>query len=111
MTSDFVGHVSYVPYDSGTYETCPTTLMYPHRIRLLGPWDCDSIGASAQPAPPHVTPPIRFQELGLCGQLRLIRRFGYPGRIDPYEHVWLTFADVADRAAITLNDQPIGTEL
>ena len=31
------------------------TLMYPHRIRLLGPWDCEALDSpsSAQ----HITPP------------------------------------------------------
>src|SRR6266404_5295860 len=86
--------------------------MYPHRIRLLGPWDCQPIAASGEAAPPcHITPPLRLRDAGLAGPLRLTRRFGYPGRIDSYEHVWLTFADVADRADVALNDQPLGTGL
>ena len=87
--------------------------MYPHRIRLLGPWDCERIGAPqlAGSKPQHIAPPICFRDKGLRGTLRLTRRFGYPGRIDSYEHVWLTFAEVADQAAATLNDQPLGTGL
>jgi hypothetical protein len=55
--------------------------------------------------------PGRWAELGhpeLGGRVRCRRRFGYPGRIDPHERVWLTFAGVADRAAITLNEIPVG---
>src|SRR5947199_2618117 len=87
--------------------------MYPHRIRLLGPWDYESIVAPGEPAatPGRITPPVRLHSIGLHGRLKLTRRFGYPGRIDPYEHVWLAFSEVADRADIALNDQPLGAEL
>ena len=80
--------------------------MYPHRIRLLGPWDCEPI--TLHQPPQHVTPPMVFHTLGLRGQIRLTRRFGYPGRIDFYEHVWLTFADLTDGADIALNETVIG---
>jgi hypothetical protein len=39
----------------------------------------------------------------------LIRRFGYPGQIDDYERVWLTFAAVAGRAAVCLNGTALGS--
>src|SRR5262249_781153 len=54
--------------------------MYPHRIRLRGPWECEPVAGRARFPPP----------------------FGYPGRIDAHERVWLTFAG-ADRARVSLN--------
>jgi len=83
-------------------------VIYPHRIRLLGPWECEPLAA----APRRFVPPARLRDVGLMGYVgavRLVRRFGYPGRIDSYEHVWLTFAQIAGRASITLNDQPVGS--
>jgi hypothetical protein len=61
--------------------------MYPHVIRLRGPWECEPLPA---------------------GQSRLRRRFGYPGRIDDYERVWLTLAGLAGRVTVTLNGTPLG---
>jgi hypothetical protein len=61
------------------------TITYPHRIRLRDPWE-----RQAQ-----------------AGRVRFRRRFGYPGRIDAEERVWLTFAGIAGVAAVELN----GTEL
>jgi hypothetical protein len=79
--------------------------MYPHRIRLAGPWECDLLGR-------RVTMPCRWRDCGLrdfTGTVRFARRFGYPGRIDDYERVWLTFAGVAGRAAICLNGTTLGS--
>ncbi len=88
---------------------------YPHRIRLLGPWECEPLVPPLPPLPPRrFFPPARLRDAGLAdfaGRVRLVRRFGYPGRIDFYEHVWLTFADIAGQAAVTLNDQPLGAAL
>jgi hypothetical protein len=86
--------------------------VYPHRIRLLGPWECEPL-APALPARRFV-PPGRLRDVGLsdfAGQVRLTRRFGYPGRIDSYEHVWLTFAAVAGHAAVALNDISVAAEM
>jgi hypothetical protein len=55
--------------------------------------------------------PCRWADAGLegfAGRVRCRRRFGYPGRIDDHERVWLTFAGVADRAAVSLNGSPVG---
>jgi hypothetical protein len=60
---------------------------YPHRIRLRGPWQ-------SEPLPRGV---------------RRSRRFGYPGRIDADERVWLTFNGVGGRAAVSLNGQLLGS--
>src|SRR5262249_18692589 len=61
--------------------------MYPHRIRLRGPWECEPAAA---------------------GRGRCRRRFGYPGRIDSYERVWLTFTGVKGSAEVWLNGQSLG---
>src|SRR5262245_39951011 len=90
--------------------------MYPHRIRLRGPWDCKPLvrqaGTDAGLPPPfRMTMPGRWQDGGLrdfAGRVRFRRAFGYPGRIDPHERVWLTFAGVAGVADVWLNDQSLG---
>jgi hypothetical protein len=91
--------------------------MYPHRIRLRGPWECEPLERrppSAEPLPPprRLTPPCRWADAGLAGfsgRARLRRRFGYPGRIDAYERVWLTLAGVPDHTAVRLNGAAVGT--
>jgi hypothetical protein len=95
--------------------------MYPHRIRLRGPWTCEPLfrmegdGSRSTvdlPAPFRMTMPGRWEEGGLLdfrGGVRLVRRFGYPGRIDDFEHVWLTFEGAAERATASLNGQPLGS--
>jgi hypothetical protein len=60
---------------------------YPHRIRLRGPWQSEPV----------------------AGGVRRVRRFGYPGRIDANERVWLTFADVGGRVEVSLNGQALGS--
>jgi hypothetical protein len=55
--------------------------------------------------------PCRFRDCGLdafTGRVRFLRRFGYPGRIDAHERVWLTFAGVEGTADISLNGTPLG---
>jgi hypothetical protein len=90
--------------------------MYPHRIRLHGPWDCEPIATRDQvtlPSPRRMVPPGCLRDCGLAGfvgRVLLRRRFGYPGRIDSYEHVWLIMADVVGRAKIDLNGQTLGIE-
>jgi hypothetical protein len=89
--------------------------MYPHRIRLRGPWECEPLsrsdGSIAAPAPCTVTMPCRWREGGLgefAGRVRLRRRFGMPRQIDDYERVWLTFAGLTGVADISLNGQALG---
>ncbi len=83
---------------------------YPHRIRLRGPWECEPL--SGGPAPPRrVTMPCRWGDGGLpgfAGRVRFVRRFGFPGRIDDYERVWLTFAGAEGTVAVSLNGQRLG---
>lgn len=56
--------------------------------------------------------PGALREIGVvggAGEVRLTRRFGYPGRIDAFERVWLTFASVRGQADIKLNGQTLGS--
>src|SRR5881227_2389651 len=98
--------------------------MYPHRIRLRGPWECEPLARSVVRAdvtrelrqeelPPkcRMLLPCRWSERGLhdfAGRVRFRRRFGYPGRIDAYERVWLTFAGAGDRSLVALNGSELG---
>ncbi len=98
--------------------------MYRHRIRLRGPWECEPLArfvttadghketvTTDLPAPCRVTMPCRWRDGGLkdfAGRVRFRRHFGYPGRIDENERVWLTFAGVEGIAAIWLNGQFLG---
>jgi hypothetical protein len=90
--------------------------MYPHRIRLRGPWQCEplAVAGDSVPLPPpcRMTMPCRWADgalAGFQGRVRFRRRFGYPGRIDAHERVWLTFGGASDRAALTLNAVVLGT--
>jgi hypothetical protein len=59
-----------------------------------------------------MTMPARWADAGLAGfsgRVRFRRRFGYPGRIDAHERVWLTFAGAGDRAEVALNGAALGT--
>jgi hypothetical protein len=98
--------------------------MYPHVIRLRGPWEVEPVAPPAGPssklietqsvpAQPttRMTMPGGWNEgpLGVfAGCVRCRRRFGYPGRIDDHERVWLTFAGVTGKAAASLNGRLLG---
>lgn len=90
--------------------------MYPHRIRLRGPWQCqplrrDNDAEKALPPPCRMTMPCRWSEGGLPGfrgRVRFSRSFGYPGRIDAQERVWLTFAGLGGAAEVRLNNHFLG---
>ena len=91
--------------------------MYPHRIRLRGPWEYEPLAwadGRLDPLPPkgRMTMPCRWEEGGLgdfAGFVRLRRRFGWPGRLDAHERVWLTFAGVKGATQVWLNGQLLGT--
>jgi hypothetical protein len=86
--------------------------MYPHRIRLRGPWEYEVLYGSSPsvPAGGKIGMPCRWESSilrGFAGRVRLSRRFGYPGRIDEYERVWLTFAGVEGDPEVWLNGTPL----
>ncbi|HTU89113.1 MAG TPA: hypothetical protein VMF69_03355 [Gemmataceae bacterium] len=91
--------------------------MYPHRIRLRGPWECEPLFRRGdkvdRPLPPpcRIVMPCRWSDGGLAGftgRVRFRRSFGYPGRIDAYERVWLTFAGMGGAAEVQLNNLVLG---
>jgi beta-galactosidase/beta-glucuronidase len=100
--------------------------MYPHRIRLRGPWECIPLlrgvvqsGGYLErtdapvPDPFTITLPCRWGEGGLSdfsGRVRFRRRFHWPGRIDAHERLWLTFAGVEGTAEIWLNGNFLGRD-
>lgn len=97
---------------------------YPHRIRLRGPWDYEPLtrmlslpdgGCDTEhedvPKKGRMNLPGRWRDGGLpdfAGRVRFMRCFGYPGRIDHDEQVWLTFEGIAGTSQIRLNGQPLG---
>jgi hypothetical protein len=89
--------------------------MYPHRIRLRGPWDFESLTrADGRPGPlptrGRMIMPCRWGEGGLgdfAGRVRFRRHFGWPGRLDAHERVWLILAGVEGAAQVRLNGQMV----
>src|SRR5262245_58957558 len=97
--------------------------MYPHPIRLRGPWDCEPLiramrraDGAVQTLPGDVPPPrrlrmpCRWQDGDLAdftGRVRFRRPFGYPGKIDAHERVWLTWTGMPPVSRVTLNDEKL----
>lgn len=88
--------------------------MYPHRIRLRGPWEYEPLArvdGTGAPSPGSMTMPCRWHAGGLAdfsGKVRFRRRFGFPSRIDTHERVWLTFAGADRSAEVWLNGTFLG---
>jgi hypothetical protein len=98
--------------------------MYPHRIRLRGPWECELLARAIRhadgrvemvkqglPPPRRMIMPCRREESGLAdfaGRVRFRRRFGLPRQLDPHETVWLCFAGLDGTALVTLNGRLLG---
>jgi hypothetical protein len=89
--------------------------MYPHRIRLRGPWECEPLARTSgnEPLPPpcRMNMPCMWKDGGLknfAGRVRFRRRFGLPLHIDSHERVWLTVDGLWDRADIWLNGLFLG---
>jgi hypothetical protein len=76
--------------------------MYPHRIRLRGPWEAEPV---AGPAARPVTLPCPWADIapGFTGAVVFRRRFGLPRRLDEWERVWLTCEKVDGRSNWRLN--------
>jgi hypothetical protein len=86
--------------------------MYPHRIRLVGPWEFDTLSVDgwgrdgSTPAAGRVSVPVRWADMGLAdfsGAVRFRRKFGRPRRLDDWERVWLTCDGVTGRSSWRLN--------
>jgi hypothetical protein len=98
--------------------------MYPHRIRLRGPWVCEPLAhlvqqpngdvvEIARPLPPacRMNMPCHWCDGGLgnfAGRVRFRRRFGLPRSLDSFERVWLTFGGAEASAAVCLNGHALG---
>ncbi len=82
-------------------------------MRLRGPWECTPLTVSTgqdAPAARRVVMPCSWAAAGLAGfagRARFIRRFGYPGRIDDYERVWLLGERLDGQADILLNGREL----
>lgn len=73
--------------------------MYPHRIRLRGPWELDDTDGSRR-----VTLPAEWADLDVApGPATFRRRFGSPSRLDAHERVWLVGDGACGPLAMTLN--------
>ncbi|MSU79911.1 MAG: hypothetical protein EXS16_17705 [Gemmataceae bacterium] len=87
--------------------------MYPHRIRLRGPWECEPVVAGAF-MPRRIIMPARWHDAGLAGttgEARFTRKFGYPGRADETEHIWITCDGVTGLRQVSLNGVRFVSEL
>lgn len=80
--------------------------MYPHRIRLRGPWDVTAGGVTRRVMLPAAW--AAFGLDGVVGRVVCERRFGYPGRIDSHERVWLVGEGVAAPVEIGLQGETLG---
>src|SRR5260370_19250674 len=98
--------------------------MYPHRIRLRGPWQCEllahrpeqpnvrreSMADSSSPGQ-TIKMPCLWTETGLVdftGRVRFRRRFGVPRKLDDFERVWLTLSGAKPGAEVSLNGRLLG---
>lgn len=92
-------------------------MLYPHRIRLRGPWECVPLevrGGGMLPVARRITMPGRFVDHGLAsfaGRVRFERRFGYPGTIDEHERVWITCAGFDGMAEVVFNEHSLAKDL
>lgn len=98
--------------------------MYPHRIRLRGPWTAEPLSHTrlwgdgrhemvdaTVPAAVSMTPPCRWTTAGLAdfsGQVRFRRRFQWVHELAPFEQLWLCFLGVDYFAEVTLNGHQLG---
>lgn len=85
---------------------------YPHRIRLRGPWLVEPIAGAGDSSSFSVNLPSTWQELP--SQLsqdvfRLKRHFGFPGRLDDSERVWITGRLSFNCPSVVLNGARLGS--
>ncbi len=98
--------------------------MYPHRIRLHGPWIAEPLArtrlwadgrrnTAPGPVPKAVTmtPPCRWSDAGLAdfeGLVRFRRRFQWVQPLASHERLWLCLGGIDYFATVTLNDYLLG---
>jgi hypothetical protein len=84
--------------------------MYPHVIRLRGPWECVPADAPAS-EPARVTPPCDVREaLGAAfrGRVLLRRSFHAPVALVAGEALWLAIDSVGGPTCVTLDGVLLG---
>jgi hypothetical protein len=84
--------------------------MYPHVIRLRGPWECVPVDAPGS-EPARVTPPCDVREaLGaeFRGRVLLRRSFHAPVALVANEALWLVVESVGAPARVTLDGALLG---
>jgi hypothetical protein len=88
--------------------------MYPHVIRLRGPWEClPADGATSEPPsePLRVTPPCDVHEVigaDFRGRVLLRRSFHAPVALVANEALWLVVESVGAPARVTLDGALLG---
>jgi Glycosyl hydrolase 2 galactose-binding domain-like len=94
--------------------------MYPHRIRLRGPWEYQVVSGDERHAHSPLTThrsttrlimPCRWRDgglIGFAGKIRLHRRFGAPRLLDGYERVWLTCEGADGTVTVWVNGKLLG---
>jgi hypothetical protein len=79
--------------------------MYPHRIRLRGPWDTKFTSSEGRVTEARINLPATWAALSrdIVGPIQLVRNFGRPRELDADEHVWLIWSDVSQTGNLWFN--------
>ena len=82
--------------------------MYPHPIRLRGPWEYEPVARVLGDGRPlrrmqRLNVPSAWPDGEFVGRVRLVRRFGYPGTLEAHERVWLRLPLLAEGSVVHLN--------
>lgn len=90
-------------------------MIYPHVIRLAGPWECEVLrtdsGSPTSTTSQRIQPPLNCGALfgsDFRGQVRFRRRFNRPTNLDPQEAVWLVIENGEAHGRVGLNELSIG---
>lgn len=89
-------------------------MIYPHPIRLAGPWEYALPGATGEVAEPDWLPirPDRDWEhtfdAAFRGAVRLRRRFNRPAGLEAHESVWIVFEGNRGSGEVRLNGGLLG---
>lgn len=84
--------------------------MYPHAIRLRGPWDFSFLDASPAASATTTIPGFwtAAQLAANRGPIELRRHFNWVARIEPTEIVWLSIDRCLGSASVSLNGRDVG---
>lgn len=85
--------------------------MYPHVIRLRGPWQIECIDTPNAPRSPMSIPGL-WRDIGLadyCGPAKLLRQFHWTAKLEADEAVWLVVDQCVGAANVLVNGQLVGS--